>query len=117
MDSPVKSRRTHYDNLGLTPAATPDEIAEAFGKLIHIRITSPEEAVEHANRIYIAYETLRDPIKRRAYDAAIGLWDREAGAEEELEPIIYLGTPESPAHELHAASPSDTRTLAKRDRA
>src|SRR5215208_5304834 len=99
MVSPVKSRPTHYDNLGLTPAATPDEIAEAFAKRIPISITSPEEAVEHAENIYIAYETLRDPISRRAYDAAIGIWDQQAAAEREVKP--FIGARESPEHGRH----------------
>ncbi len=115
MVSPVKSRLTHYENLGLTPAATSDEVAEAFAKLIHIRVESPEEAVEHANRIYIAYETLRDPIKRRAYDAAIGLWDGEADAKQKPEPIIGVGAPQSPEHGLYAASPGITPNPVKRD--
>ncbi len=116
MISPVKSRPTHYDNLGLTPAATPDEIAEAFAKRIHISITSPEEAVEHAERIYIAYETLRDPISRSAYDAAIGLWDQQAAAEREVKPFIGAGARESPEHELYVASPGHTPNPTKRGR-
>jgi curved DNA-binding protein CbpA len=115
MVSPVKSRLTHYDNLGLTPAATPDEIAEAFAEQIHITITSPEEAIEHADKVYIAYETLRDPIKRRAYDAAIGLWEGEAATEQEVEPFIGTTGGESPEH-LHSAFPADTPAPAKRDR-
>jgi curved DNA-binding protein CbpA len=113
MVSPVKSRLTHYDNLGLTPAATPDEIAEAFAKRISITITSPEEAVEHANRIYVAYETLRDPVSRRAYDAAIALWDREATAEQKLEPFIAVSAGASPEHAMHDASPGPTPGPAK----
>src|SRR5215212_3998775 len=96
MVTPVKSRLTHYENLGLTPAATPDEIAEAFAKRIGITITSPEDAVEHADRVYVAFETLRDPIRRSAYDGAIGLWDREAAAGQEKKPFIGGKTRESP---------------------
>src|SRR5215213_8100059 len=116
MVSPVKSRLTHYDDLGLTPAATPDEIAEAFAKQIRITITSPEEAVEHANRIYIAYETLRDPIRRHAYDAAIGLWDQQAAAEQKVEPFIGVSARESPENALHVASPRGTPAPTKKDR-
>ena len=124
MVSPVKSWSTHYDDLGLTPAATPDEIAEAFAKQIHITITSPEEAVEHANKVYVAYETLRDPISRRLYDAAIGIWpasaaspqDRfEEAAEPKVEPFIGATAGESPEY-LHDASPGGTLRPAKTDR-
>ena len=101
MVNPVKSRLTHYESLGLTPAATPDEIAEAFAKQIGITITSSEDAVEHADKVYVAYETLRDPIRRSAYDAAIGLWDREAAAEQEREPFIGRKTRELPEREAH----------------
>jgi curved DNA-binding protein CbpA len=104
MVSPVKSRLTHYENLGLSPRATPDEIAEAFAKQIRITITSPEEAVEHADRVYIAYETLRDPIRRHAYDAAIGLWDQEAAAKQKVEPFIGARARESPEQGLHVTS-------------
>jgi hypothetical protein len=38
MVSPVKSRRTHFDNLTLTPAATLEEVAEAFANQISITI-------------------------------------------------------------------------------
>ena len=116
MVSPVKSPLTHYENLNLTPAATPDEIAEAFAKQIRITITSPEEAVEHANRIYVAYETLRDPISRRAYDAAIGLWDPEAAGEPKVEPFFGAKARESPELGLYDASPGDPAGPAKNDR-
>jgi curved DNA-binding protein CbpA len=116
MVSPVKSRLTYYDSLGLTPAATPDEIAEAFSKQIHINITSPEEADEHAERIYIAYETLRDPTSRRAYDAAIGLWDREAAAEQKVEPFIGGKAHGLAEHALPDASPGETPKPIKKKR-
>ena len=115
MVSPVKSRLTHYDNLGLTPAATSDEIAEAFAKQIRITITSPEEAVEHATSIYVAYETLRDPVKRSAYDAAIGLWDRKAAAELKAEPFIGAMAHASP-DALHDALPAGASGPVKTER-
>lgn len=116
MGSPVKLRPTYYDNLGLTPAATPYEIAEAFAKQIGITFTTPEEAVEHADRIYIAYETLRDPIKRRAYDAAIGLWDEFEAAKPRAGPFIGVKAPELPEHGLHDASAEGTSEPRQKDR-
>ena len=116
MVAPVKSRLTHYDNLGLPPAATPREIAEAFAKQIGKTVTSPEEAVEHANRVYAAYETLRDPAKRRAYDAAIGIWDQEASAEQRVRPFIGVGAPETLDQGLHVISASDMAGPRKKNR-
>lgn len=73
MFSSVESADTHYQTLGLTPAATGDEIAKAFVSRIQIDVTGPEEADQHADKVFAAYETLRDPIRRRIYDASLGL--------------------------------------------
>ena len=63
MVSTVKSRPNHYEMLGLAPAASSDEIARAFTR----EIAKPR-AFGGIAHISIAYETLRDPAKRRAYD-------------------------------------------------
>ena len=73
MFSSVETADTHYQTLGLTPAATGDEIAKAFVSRIQIDVTSPEEADQHADKVFAAYETLRDPLRRRIYDASLGL--------------------------------------------
>lgn len=70
MVSTVKSRPTHYDVLGLKPTATTDEIARAFAR--EISIFRPHTLNEIAD-VTVAYETLRNPAKRRAYDEALGL--------------------------------------------
>ena len=70
MDSAVRSRPNHYETLGLTPRASSDEIARAFAREVSALRPRPFGGVAHVS---IAYETLRDPVKRQAYDAALGL--------------------------------------------
>ena len=70
MVSTVRSRPNHYETLGLAPTATSAEIAQAFVR--EISVFRPR-AFGGVAQVSIAYETLRDPIKRRAYDALIGL--------------------------------------------
>jgi hypothetical protein len=70
MDSLVKQRPNHYELLGLTPAATDDEIARAFAR--EISPLTPHAFGDIA-LLSVAHETLRDPAKRRAYDDSLGL--------------------------------------------
>jgi hypothetical protein len=70
MVSSVRSRPNHYEVLGLSPAASQDEIAGAFAKAMGMFGTRP---VALAAQLSAAFETLRNPAKRRAYDNALGL--------------------------------------------
>src|SRR5688500_2860806 len=56
--------------LGVSPTAGSEEIARAFAK--EGSVLRPH-AFGVLAELCIAYETLRDPIRRRAYDASIGL--------------------------------------------
>jgi hypothetical protein len=67
MDSTVKSRPNHYAVLGVRQSATREEIERAFLK----QMFSPRPMAEVA-QIGAAYEILRNPAKRRAYDASLG---------------------------------------------
>ena len=66
MDSTVKSRPNHYELLGLSPTATLDELDRAFARELRL-----PRAFGSLAEFTIAYETLRDPAKRKAYDASI----------------------------------------------
>jgi hypothetical protein len=70
MASTVRSRPNHYQALGLLPDASQDQIAGAFARAMGMFATRPMAV---AAEIGAAFETLRDPVKRRAYDKAIGL--------------------------------------------
>ena len=70
MGSTVKSRPNHYDVLGLTPAASSEEIAQAFAEQLN---PLRPRAFGSLAEVTIAFETLRDRAKRDAYDIAHGL--------------------------------------------
>lgn len=70
MASTVRSRPTYYDILGLKPTASVEEIARAFTEALSMFRPTP---FGRTADIGIAYETLRNPEKRRAYDSSIGL--------------------------------------------
>ena len=70
MVSTVKSRPNYYEVLGLTPAATSEEIERAFAAAISIFRPHGFGGVAEAS---VAFRTLRDPARRRAYDASLGL--------------------------------------------
>jgi hypothetical protein len=70
MATSARSVPNHYEVLGLSPAANQEEINRAFAREMGMFGARPVVA---AARIGLAYEVLRDPAKRRAYDSAIGL--------------------------------------------
>ena len=70
MVSTIGTRPNHYELLGLTPKATGDEIAKAFAR--EMSMFRPHSFGGLAE-LSIAYETLRDPGRRKAYDKSIGL--------------------------------------------
>jgi hypothetical protein len=70
MVSTVTSRETHYEMLGLSPTATQDEITRAFSKKMSL---FGAHSMAVAAQVSLAFEVLRDPAKRRAYDRTLGL--------------------------------------------
>jgi len=70
MVSTVTARPNHYEVLGLTPGATDEEIRQAFAR--EISVLRPR-AFGGMGDVSLAYETLRNPAKRKAYDASIGI--------------------------------------------
>lgn len=70
MADTISKRRTHYEVLGLSPAATSEEIERAFVR--EFSVFRPHTFGGIAD-VSVAYETLRNPARRRAYDASLGL--------------------------------------------
>jgi curved DNA-binding protein CbpA len=68
MASAVTTRLNHYERLGLRSDANEADIARAFAREIS---SFRPHAISDIAHITLAYETLRDPAKRRAYDASI----------------------------------------------
>ena len=66
----VRSRLNYYEVLGVSPTAGSDEISRAFAK--EGSVFRPH-AFGRLAEVCLAYETLRDPVRRRAYDRSLGL--------------------------------------------
>jgi len=122
----VASRPNHYETLGVSRTASGDEIARAFAR--EGSVYRPH-AFGVLTELCIAYETLRDPIKRRAYDARLALeqktilQNRSIGMRQALpEPIVPAVTasparaiplrPERPATS-QIAPPEAAQTLSR----
>lgn len=78
MVSSVRPRPNYYDVLGLSPSANQEEIRRAFAKFMGMFGAHPLAA---AAELSAAFETLRNPVKRRAYDDSLGL-KREAAPQQ-----------------------------------
>lgn len=70
MESTTKARLNHYETLGLAPDASDQEIARAYARQVGMFGSRPVSDVARAS---IAFETLRDRVRRRAYDESLGL--------------------------------------------
>ena len=70
MQTTVQTRPNHYEILGLTPAASADEITRAFARELN---PLRPHAFGGLALVSLAYDVLRDPAKRRAYDASLGV--------------------------------------------
>lgn len=68
MASMVTTRPNHYALLGIAPNASSDEIRAAFAR----EIARPR-AFGGLVELSVAFEALRDPARRRAYDDMLGL--------------------------------------------
>ena len=69
MTSSAGPRPNHYDALGLEPGASAEDVARAFAGKMRLGATPLATMAQ----ICTAYETLRDPRRRSAYDDSIGL--------------------------------------------
>lgn len=77
----VTARPSHYEVLGVEPTANSDEIARAFA-----REMGRPRAFGGLADVSIAYEVLRNPERRRAYDESIAV-AKKPGPQPELEPF------------------------------
>lgn len=66
----IRTQRNHYEVLGLSPSASKSEIDEAFGREL---LLSRTRAFGALAEVSIAYEALRDPARRKAYDRSTGV--------------------------------------------
>lgn len=66
----AQPKATHYATLGVRPDASTEEIERAFKAQLSPFVARPMGSMSLAS---VAYMTLRDPAKRRAYDRSIGL--------------------------------------------
>lgn len=72
MASSLQSLSNHYETLQVAPDATTDEIVRAFSSQMRSVRVRPDITVARLAQLTVAYETLRDPAKRRDYDASLG---------------------------------------------
>ncbi|MCX7429355.1 MAG: diguanylate cyclase [Planctomycetia bacterium] len=104
---------TLYDVLGVGPDATAEEIRSAYqraAKQWHPDVNKTPEAAQNFQRATEAYQRLRDPVSRKAYDPS---W-RPAPAQETPKPRPSAepaapGEPTPPPAETEAP-PADVRT-------
>jgi len=70
MASAVPVAPNHYEVLGLSPTASQEEIAAAFARAMSTFGVRPVAVAMHIMR---AFEVLKDPAKRQAYNRSMGL--------------------------------------------
>jgi hypothetical protein len=71
----IGSRPNHYETLGLAPGASEAEIRAAFARKMSAFRWHPAGSTA---QICIAYETLREPQRRRDYDLSLGIIPKSA---------------------------------------
>jgi hypothetical protein len=108
--------RTHYELLGVAPAAPADEIKRAFrreiakyhpDKVQHLGAEFQEIAASKAAELTQAYKTLTDAGLRAEYDAAVAAGMPAPAHPAEPPPPAVADVPEAPrpAEEPHPAAP------------
>ena len=76
----MATKRDYYEVLGVNKDAPEDEIKKAYRRLAmkHHPDRNPDNTdTEHFKRASAAYETLKDPLRRQAFDEAIAFDTRK----------------------------------------
>jgi curved DNA-binding protein CbpA len=92
----------HYDTLGLEPGATEEQIRQAFAREMAMFRPMADTA-----RIGLAFETLRNPARRRAYDAMLGLHRKPAVTAPPLLSLHMSARFDPPVAEKPASRPAE----------
>jgi len=88
--SETGSAQTLYEILGVSPTATPEEIKSAYrhlSKLYHPDLNPSPEATIRMKEINCAYDVLKDPARRAAYDLELGV--KGATEHEAVDSVAY----------------------------
>ena len=107
MVTSVTAKSNHYETLGLPSTASTEEIGKAYAAQMTTFRLRPENALTRLALLSTAYETLRDPAKRRAYDASLGLLGLNAGpVMEQKAASPFIGVTTSPQFNRPLPAPS-----------
>jgi len=73
-------QQNYYDILEVSPSATLAEIKRSYHRLarLHHPDLNKQALDTHIKRLNLAYQTLRDPLKRSAYDEQLAEEQRQA---------------------------------------
>ncbi len=105
---------THYDVLGLTPAATAEQVEQAYQffsgmygeeSVATYSLLEPGELREVRTRVQQAYDVLCDAVKRQEYDAALAAPPAAPVAEEPAPTRPAAATPARPVPAVPAGPP------------
>lgn len=101
----MEQTRSYYELLRIAPQATQDEIEQAYQRLVKylsdkiLAGTAPPK--EEFDRLEVAFDTLRDPFKRAAYDNLSGV-----GGAGTPPPTMHPPTPAAPPDVPFTFAPS-----------
>jgi len=113
MDPPESSHvRNPYDVLGVSPDASPDEIRDAYWRLVRFYRTEGETAwtATHLGELQDAYELLSDPSRRAELDAGNGGAPSPVVQPQPYEPGASPFPPAEPVVRHHSHNPVDRLT-------
>ncbi len=108
---------THYDTLGLAAGAGAEDVRIAYRKLarkLHPDVSKAPDAKEQFQRLQQAYEVLKDPRRKAAYDAILGVVPPESAPRTEAAQSGTTSTPPSgSSNKASQSSPKATEAEAR----